>query len=217
MELLEALNARYSTKEFDTSKKISDDNLKIIEQLLQLAPSSTNIQPWHFIVATTDDGKKRIAKGTEGFYSFNEHKVLDAPAVIVFSTRNDINHEFLAHLLEKEDQDGRFPKNIGKDETDAARRLFVDIHKFDYKDLQHWAEKQVYLNFGSFLLGVAELGMDAIPMEGLNMKVLDEEFGLRDKGFTSTLVVAVGYRKDSDFNSSLPKSRLAIEDIIEHI
>ena len=69
----------------------------------------------------------------------------------------------------------------------------------------------------SALLSAAVLGLDALPMEGLDMKVLDEEFGLREKGFTSAIVVALGYHKDNDFNATLPKSRLDKDTIIERV
>ena len=76
-------------------------------------------------------------------------------------------------------------------------------------------EKQVYLNIGSFLLGVASLGIDATPMEGIDVKALDEEFGLRAKGYTSLVAVSLGYRTESDFNSpdKTPKSRLPESEI----
>ena len=98
-----------------------------------------------------------------------------------------------------------------------GRLTFVNMHRYDNKDLQYWCEKQVYLNMGSFLLGVAELGIDAVPMEGFDAKVLDEELGLREKGFTSIGIVSVGYHAESDFNAKLPKSRLSKEEIIEVI
>ena len=41
------------------------------------APNGANLQPWHFVIANTEEGKKRIAKGTEGFYSFNTKKILE--------------------------------------------------------------------------------------------------------------------------------------------
>lgn len=217
MELLKLLNNRYSTKEFDPTKKISDENLESIKDLLQLAPSSTNAQPWHFVLATSEEGKQRISKGAQGFFSFNEKKILDASAVVVFAARNDISDEFLSSVLEKEDEDGRYSSPERKNETDKARKIFVNIHKNEIKDAKHWAEKQVYLNLGHFLLGLSHLGIDSIPMEGLDMKVLDEEFGLPEKGYSSTLVVALGYRGENDFNANLPKSRLAKEDIIAHI
>lgn len=217
MDLLTTLQTRYSTKEFDPNKKISEENMEMIENLLQLSPSSTNLQPWRFIIADTQEGKERIAKGSQGFFSFNEPKVLDASAVVVFASRHQIDEDFLLKVLNKEDADGRFAEEQWKNETHGGRSIFVNFHKYDFKDVQHWAEKQLYLNLGNFLLGVAQLGIDALPMEGLDMKVLDEEFGLREKGYTSAIVVALGYRKDNDFNATLPKSRLAKEDIIERI
>ena len=128
-----------------------------------------------------------------------------------------MTEEFLLNVLEKEDQDGRYAEAQWKSDTHGARSIFVNMHKYDFKDLQHWTEKQLYLNLGNFLHGLAHMGIDALPLEGLDMKVLDEEFGLREKGFTSAIVVAIGYKKDSDFNANLPKSRLSKEEIIERV
>ncbi len=217
MDILNALKTRYSTKEFDSTKKLSDEQITQLEDLLQLSPSSTNIQPWHFVIATTGEGKKRITKGSQGFFSFNEQKVLDASAVVIFASQVDLTDEHLNKVLEKEDKDGRFPQSEFKAQNHGARSIFANMHKLDYKDFQHWADKQVYLNLGNFLLGVAALGLDAIAMEGFDLKALDEEFGLREKGFTSSIVVAVGYHSENDFNKNLPKSRLPKEDIIERV
>ncbi len=217
MDIIKALNTRYSTKEFDSSKKLSEEQITQLEDLLQLSPSSTNIQPWHFVIATTQEGKKRITKGAQGFYSFNEQKVLDASAVIIFSSQVDLTEDYLQKVLLKEEADGRFPQKEFKAQNHGARSIFATMHKLDYKDYQHWADKQVYLNLGNFLLGVAALGLDAIAMEGFDLKALDEEFNLREKGYTSSIVVAVGYHSDNDFNRDLPKSRLSKEDIIERV
>lgn len=217
MELLDVLKKRYSVKKFDPTKRISDEDLEKIKDLLQLSASSTNAQPWHFVIASSDEAKERVSKATKGFYSFNEAKIRDASHVIVFCSRTDITEEFLLHVLDKEEQDGRFTEKQFKDNQHMGRLTFVNMHRYDNKDLQHWCEKQVYLNMGSFLLGVAELGIDAVPMEGFDAKVLDEELGLREKGFTSIGIVSVGYHAESDFNAKLPKSRLSKEEIIEVI
>ncbi|WP_214766085.1 MULTISPECIES: oxygen-insensitive NAD(P)H nitroreductase [unclassified Exiguobacterium] len=215
MTLINTLQTRYSTKEFDQGKKISQEDMATIKSLLQLAPSSTNVQPWHFVIASSEAGKERIAKAAQGFFGFNESKITGAAAVVIFAAKSDISDEYLLHLTEKEDADGRFAEEEFKQANHGGRKIFVDLHKYDFKDLQHWTEKQVYLNLGSFLLGVADLGIDAVPMEGLDMKVLDEEFNLREQGFTSSVVVSLGYRAASDFNASLPKSRLEQSEIIE--
>ena len=41
------------------------------------------------------------------------------------------------------------------------------MHRKDLNDDAEWMAKQVYLNVGNFLLGVAALGLDAVPIEGL--------------------------------------------------
>lgn len=64
--------------------------------------------------------------------------------------------------------------------------------------------KQVYLNVGNFLLGVAAMGLDA-------------EFGLKEKGYTSLVVVPVGHHSVEDFNAGLPKSRLPLETTLTEV
>ncbi|WP_424000015.1 oxygen-insensitive NAD(P)H nitroreductase [Maribacter sp. IgM3_T14_3] len=216
MNLHETLDWRYTTKEYDTTKKISESDMAEVKNLLRMCPSSVNLQPWHFIVAETPEGKARIAKATEGFFHFNEPKITNASAVVLFCSRTSADDEYFKHLLEIQDKDGRFPNEDMKNRLYGAMNAFADIHKYDVKDFQHWMEKQVYLNIGSFLLGVASLQIDATPIEGLHMKVLDEEFGLREKGFTAITAVSIGYRAESDFNSTekTPKSRLPQSEII---
>ena len=215
MNLQETLNWRYTTKEYDSNKKISDSDMAKIKNLLRMSPSSVNLQPWHFIVAETKEGKSRIAKGTQGFFSFNEPKVTNASAVVLFCSKIDADEDYYQHIADTEDKDGRFPTEDIKNGFLGAVKVFAGIHKYDLKDLQHWMEKQVYLNIGSFLLGVASLNIDATPMEGIDVKALDEEFGLREKGYTALVAVSLGYRAESDFNSTekTPKSRLSESEV----
>jgi nitroreductase/dihydropteridine reductase len=64
------------------------------------------------------------------------------------------------------------------------------------------------------VLGVAALGLDAVPIEGFDAAVLDDEFGLTAQGFTSVVVVPVGHHSVEDFNASLPKSRLPLSTTV---
>ena len=217
MNLTEILNNRYSVKEFDATKKISDSDFEQIKSILRLSPSSVNLQPWHFLIAETQESKKRITKGTQGFFHFNTPKVLDASHVIVIAARTNADEAYMNKILEQEDKDGRFSAQEFKDQMQGGRKLFADIHRYDLKDLPHWMEKQVYLNMGALLLGAAVLGIDTCPMEGVDVKALDEEFDLREKGYTTLAVVSLGYRKDSDFNAKLPKSRFPEETIITQL
>lgn len=209
--------SRHTVKAFDSSKTIPEETVEKLKTLLQLSPSSTNAQPWHFILASTKEGKAKVAKSTERLYPFNKASILDASHVVVFASRLAIEEDYLLHVLEQEDKDGRFDadKETHKPQMHAGRSMFANLHKQDYKDAQHWMDKQVYLNIGQFLLGASALGIDATPMEGIEISVLDEEFGLREKGYSSLVVVALGYsHPEADFNAKLPKSRLPLSEII---
>lgn len=212
MTISETLNWRYSTKEFDTNKKISTEDFKQIKALLRMSPSSTNVQPWHFVITDTEEGKQRIAKSTEAFH-FNTEKILDASHVVVLCAKTNVDETYLQYVLEQEDKDGRYSDPKFKEMMHGGRSFFANMHRDDLKDQNHWLEKQVYLNMGNLLLGAAALGIDTLPMEGIDLSILNKEFALEAKGFTAVAVVALGYRKESDFNSKLPKSRLPEEDI----
>ena len=217
MNLIEIMNNRYSTKKFDTTKKVSEENINEIKELLRLSSSSVNLQPWHFIIASSEEGKNKISKSTEGFFAFNKEKVVDASHVIVLCSKTSIDEDFLRNILDKEDVDGRFANEEFKTGMHNGRVGFVNIHKDQYNDLQDWVDKQVYLNLGNLLLGVAALGIDAVPMEGFDAKILDEEFELTKKGLKPIAIVPIGYRANDDFNATLPKSRLNSDEIFTTI
>lgn len=74
MDIISVALKRHSTKAFDPSKKLTAEEAEKIKTLLQYSPSSTNSQPWHFIIASTEEGKARVAKSAAGTYVFNERK-----------------------------------------------------------------------------------------------------------------------------------------------
>ncbi|WP_087024226.1 oxygen-insensitive NAD(P)H nitroreductase [Thaumasiovibrio subtropicus] len=211
-----ALN-RYSTKAFDPDKKIPSEQFDQIKSLLRFSPSSVNSQPWHFIIAHSDEGKARFMAGAQGRYEFNGQKIHNASHVILFCAKTDIDDNYLEALLALEDQDGRFTDPSFKDMVHAGRSFFVNMHRFDLKDAQHWMEKQVYLNMGTVLLGAGAMGIDAVPIEGMDMSALNQEFGLTAKGYTAVAAVALGYRDENDFNAALPKSRRSEDDIFTEL
>lgn len=216
-DIIHYARTRHTTKAFDPTRRISDADIEKVRALLRFSPSSTNAQPWHFILAGSDEAKARIAKSTENRYPFNTPSILKASHVVVFASRLDMTENHLQTVLEQEDRDGRFDgdKDTFKPQMHAGRSMFVNLHRQDLKDAQHWMDKQVYLNLGQFLLGVATLGINATPMEGFEPAVLDAEFGLREKGFSSLVVVPIGYSDpEADFNAALPKSRLPYSEIL---
>ncbi len=208
MNLIDVVQSRYATKKFDPSKTINDADFEQIKALLRFSPSSVNSQPWHFIIADSATGKQRLAKAAQGPYNANEAKILDASHVILFCAKTEMSDEYIQKITDQEGLDGRFPKPEAKELALKVRGFYADLHRKEWNDTQCWMQKQVYLNIGNILLGAGVLGIDAVPIEGVDLEVLNREFELPEKGLSAVAVVALGYHAADDFNASLPKSRL---------
>jgi len=213
MDILAAARKRYTAKAYDPARRVPEETMQQIYEVLRTSPSSVNSQPWHFIVASTPEAKARLAKGVQGQYSYNEAKILNASHVILFCTRVDAGGGHLERLLEQEARDGRFKDDAAKAGQAKGRKGYVDQHVYTLKDLPQWFEKQAYIALGNAMLAAAALGVDTTPMEGLDPAALDAELDLHEKGLASLVLLSFGYHADSDFNATLPKSRLTQEQV----
>lgn len=217
MNVAEIAQRRYTTKAFDPGRKIPEASIAQIRELLRNAPSSVNSQPWHFIIAASDEGKARVAAGMHGPYAYNEPKVRNASHVVVLCARQTLDDAHLGAVVEQEDRDGRFAAPENKETQDKTRRFYVGLHQNEYRDEREWMDKQVYLAFGTLLFAAGALAIDACPMEGFDAAALDVALGLGEKGLRSVAVIALGYRAAEDFNAKLPKSRLPAADVISDL
>ena len=213
MNIAQLSQTRYTTKAFDPARKIPESSIEQVLTLLRHSPSSVNSQPWHFIVASSDAGKARIAKATQTAYTYNELKIRNASHVVLFCAHTELSDTHLATILEQEDKDGRFSSAEAKAGQNTSRSFYANLHRYDKKDARHWMEKQVYLALGTLLLGAATLEIDACPIEGFDPAIIDEEFNLRAKGLSSVVIACLGYRSADDFNAKQPKSRLPAEQL----
>ncbi|WP_455844258.1 oxygen-insensitive NAD(P)H nitroreductase [Pantoea agglomerans] len=217
MTLNDAVARRHTVKAFEGGKSLPQDEIETLLNVLRNSPSSVNSQPWHFVVASTEAGREQIAASTDGAFAYNSPKVRNASHVIALCMRTDLDEAHLQNVLAQEDADGRYAKPESKANNDMVRRSYVDMHRYESRDVPQWMEKQVYLALGGLLLGAAMLGIDATPMEGFDPRALDQALGLREEGFTSVVLVSLGYRSDADFNAALPKSRLPRDEIFTFI
>ncbi|MCU4437368.1 oxygen-insensitive NAD(P)H nitroreductase [Acinetobacter bereziniae] len=217
MDLLTVAKTRYTTKAYDATKKIPQEQFERLVEILRLTPSSINIQPWHFFIADHDEAKKRIAKALVGKYAYNAPKVLDSSHTILFCTKADISEQHLADLLQQDDLSGRFKDEKAKQGQKESRSGYVSYYRNEKGDIQRWAENQTFIALGQMLLAAGIEGIDATPIGGFDEAILTEELGLTEKNLIPSVIMTLGYRSDVDFNAKLPKSRLAQKDLITRL
>ncbi len=216
-QVIDISRARYTCKSFDKTKKIAADKIAALKTVMKNAPSSVNSQPWHVVIASSDEAKQNVAQATAGDNSYNTQKLLDCSHVVVFCRHLHLGDDHLQAVLGKEDKDGRYPKPEGRAGMDKGRRFYVGLHHNELHDSSWWMEKQIYLSFGMLLESAMSMGIDSCAMEGFNPQKMDEVLGLKAKGLASVVVVALGYRAEGDFNAKLPKSRLGDDKVFTEL
>ncbi|MCL4325894.1 MAG: nitroreductase family protein [Candidatus Thermoplasmatota archaeon] len=77
MNLLELVKNRKSIRNYKETD-ISDEMLNLIFQVVRMAPSSSNLQPWKFIAVRDIERKKKIANACQ-----NQKFLIQAPVIVV--------------------------------------------------------------------------------------------------------------------------------------
>ncbi|MDR2710499.1 MAG: oxygen-insensitive NAD(P)H nitroreductase [Burkholderiales bacterium] len=217
LDITQYARVRHAAKAYDPTRKVPAAQIEQLRAMLRFAPSSVNLQPWHFVVASTDAGKARIAKATHGIFAYNAPKILNASHVFLLCTRHTLTDAHIDAIVEQEARDGRLPTPDAKKIRRETLLSYADMHRYTFRDPQAWMEKQTYIALGFLLLSAAELELDATPIEGFDNVVLDNELGLRERGLVSSALVPVGYHGADDFNANVPKSRFPAEALFTDI
>lgn len=200
-KIIEDLNWRYATKKFDSSKKVSEQDLEIITESLRLTPSSYGLQPLKFLIIEDKEIRSKLKEN-----SFNQAQIIDASHLIVICTYKEITEEFINNYLEiiSEERSTSLESLNGYGDFMKNTILAMDKSK-----VYEWNSKQAYIALGQLLHTCASLRIDATPMEGFNSKAYDEILDLNNKGLHSVLACPIGYRSLEDPNQFLKKVRRA--------
>ena len=209
-QLLEQLNWRYATKQFDPERKISAHDWAVLEKVLLLTPSSGGLQPWKFIVVTDPAVRAKLQSAAYG-----QAQIKDASHLVVFAAKNNFGEADVdAHLEHTAKRHGIPVENLA-----TYRGMLVGgiVKAMDEPARNAWARNQTYIALGNLLTSAALLGVDACPMEGFDRAQFDEILGLKAKGVASTVIATLGYRSAADKYAGAPKVRFPREQIIVEV
>ncbi len=207
--LLTALNWRYATKKFDSTKPIPADTWAALEQSLVLAPSSFGLQPWKFIVVDDPALKAQMVP-----LSWGQTQAVDASHFVLFTVRTDLGEDHVDRYVARTAEVrgiavetlAKF-RNVMMGSLDKARGAGT---------LDGWQAQQLYIALGQFMAAAALLGVDTCPMEGINKPKIDELLGLAGSGYQTVVACAAGYRSADDKYAATPKVRFPVHEVVEH-
>lgn len=180
-EILNAFHFRHATKEFDSEKKISDDDFRFILELGRLSPSSFGFEPWRFVVVQNPQLREKIRNTAWGAYG----KLPAASHFVIILARTKLDTRYDSDYLKS-----HF-KHLPEEHMAKLLERIEEFQKVDFNLLDgdwplfDWASKQTYIALANMMTAAAQIGIDSCPIEGFNMekmnKLLDEE-GLLEEG-----------------------------------
>jgi nitroreductase/dihydropteridine reductase len=209
---LDKLMSKHLTRYFDPARTIPEQTLQQILKFLRSAPTSTNVQPNHFYVLATDEGKKLLADNLGQRFQDNAEKIQNSSHTIILTTRADLPDSHVEAVFSKERADGRFPEPAKQELWESMTRDFLNLRNYGFKDVNHWMEKQTYMLVGLTMMAAAELGVEATPLEGFDPTSVDKAFKIRETGHSTTVLMAMGY-PDPKKQYSNPISRFDADQI----
>jgi len=209
MSLIEKLQWRSAIKNFDHTKKISPEKINELLDAVQLSPSSAGLQPYRVLVVEDAETRAKLLG-----HAYNQAQITDASAVIVFAAETQVD----ADLVKKYIDLIASVRQIDRSTLEGFENVINGgINSRTAEENITWAHKQAYIALGVLLTAAADLQIDACPMEGFSPAAFDEVLGLKEKGLTTSVIAAVGYRADADVYSKVAKVRKPAEEFLIHI
>ena len=209
-QLLEQLNWRYATKQFDSNRKISAADWTTIEDALTLSPSSGGLQPLKFIVVTDPAMRAKLSPA-----SYGQRQVTEASHLVVFASKLNFSEADVDEFIKRIST----VRGAPVESLAPFREMLVGgiVKSMDEAARNAWARNQAYIALGNLLTSAALLGIDACPMEGFDRGQFDEILGLKAKGYASAVIATVGYRSPEDKYAAAPKVRFTKERLFINV
>ena len=214
--IIKDLLSRHTTKKYDATKKIPEADLDVLFEAMRLSASSINSQPWRFVVIDSNDAKVRMNKTFAKMYQFNQTHVFDSSQIILFAYNPSYSRDNYAEVVDNGIEDKRTPAE--NRESAFGGFVFAELNTDEQGDTSAWTKAQTYLALGNTLHTLARLKIDATPMEGIDIDLVNEEFKNELGGYQCDVALAIGYHHpDEDYNAKLPKSRRRLDSILVRI
>lgn len=212
-EVIDAFQFRHACKEFDSSKKVSDEDIKYILETAQLSPSSFGFEPWHFVVVQDKELRellKPVAWGAPVKLDTASHFIL---GLTMKAPMIKWDADYIMHMMKE-------VKQMPADVVEMYSKFYREFQERDFdldtgRKLFDWASKQTYIALANMMTAAALVGIDSCPIEGFHQskaeELLKEKFGIDTEKYGLSYMVSFGYRKEGPAH---PKTRRPMDQIV---
>lgn len=199
MDFQTVVKERHSVRYYDPSVSISKEEMVEILSEATLAPSSSNLQPWRFLVIDEQELKEKLLP-----IANNQAQVLQASAVI--AVLGDMNWFDKAEAIYTQAHEaGIMPEEIKQQFITTANTLY---RKLDDSRKKSIVDIDGGLVSMQLMLSAKSRGYDTVPMGGFDREKFKQEFNIPEQ-YESIMLIAIGKAAKAAF----PSVRLPLEEV----
>ncbi|MDX1799396.1 MAG: nitroreductase family protein [Marinobacter sp.] len=231
-EFRKVVRSRRSVRRFKPDP-IPDSVLQDCLELAILAPNSSNLQPWQFIVVQTPEIRARLAEACLG-----QNAARTAPLLIAVVARTDT---WRAHSQRNLDE---WPEPTVPGIVDKYYRRIAPVHynqgplglfglakraaglvaglrrpvprePYSPGAMRVWAAKSTALAAQNLMLALRAHGFDSCPMEGFDACRVRRVLDLKGSGKQVIMVLAAGKRADNGVYNR--QYRFKVSDVVRYL
>ena len=194
LNVRDAALQRRSIRAFEP-QPIPREDLEGILDVVRLAPSAFNVQPWRFVIVETPELKARLAAA-----AYNQRQVHSAPAVIVLYSDMQDALDTLDEVI-----------HPGMDAVQRATTRQTIMRSFAAQtpdQRETWGAAQANIALGYLLLAAEAHGYQTSPMAGFDAEAVKRLLNLPENARVPALV-AIGRGTEEGF----PHHRHALDRI----
>jgi nitroreductase len=192
----DVIRERHSVRSYDTSVIIPRKELTEMIELATLAPSSSNMQSWRFLVIDSPELKQKLLP-----IAFNQQQIVEASAVIAVLGDVESNKK-AADIYGQAVKAGLMPEETAK--------IFVErIQTRPPEDSLRAAFIDGGLISMQLMLIARAKGFDTVPMGGYDKVEFMEAFGVSER-YVPIMLIAIGKAAKPGHTTT----RLPIENVM---
>ena len=207
--MIESLKWRYATKKFDTEKKVSDADIAVLKEAINLTPSSYGLQPYKVLDIQSAELREKLKTA-----SFGQPQVTDASHLFVFVAGDDLTDAHVDAFIELTAKTQQISPDGLKGYGDFMKSVFGSRTP---EQKHQWAARQAYIALGTLVNVAAEMGLDVSSMEGFDPAQYDEILQLKGTGYSTVVIAAIGYRSAGDEAQFRAKVRKPVDEVFQII
>ena len=198
-------NWRYATKKFDTTKKVSKEDLETLKEAIRLSASSYGLQPYKVLIIENREIRALLQPAAWG-----QSQIVDASQLIVFANITNFGDTDIDASLSLTTETRGLPADALNGYGDFMKSK-IGVLSEDVRNT--WTSKQTYLALGNLLNAAAELRIDVTPIEGFEPDKVNEILGLKQLGLNASVLATIGYRHKDDATQNYVKVRESNEEL----